>query len=144
MDFSDAGFVRGDFAAALKTQEYIAKNVNIGDAVEVVLVDGEYQARHRGNVIGFLAEDMPAQLWEIARESNPASGAPPYLSPVYVSNIVTITPFQFPDDVHAYFRESRFWLGVELTGFPEINWRYKQISPAAEFPVDRCSIIDRF
>ncbi|MDR1580489.1 MAG: UvrD-helicase domain-containing protein [Synergistaceae bacterium] len=126
-DFSDAGFVRGDFAAALKTQEYIARNVNAGDNAEVVLVDGKYQVRHRENIIGYLAENMPSQLREIARESNPASGAPPYLFPVYVANVVTITPFQFPNDVHAYFRESRFWLGVELTGFPEIAWHFSPI-----------------
>jgi hypothetical protein len=134
MDFSDAGFVRGDFAAALKTQEYIAQNVKIGDDAEVVLVGSKYQVRRGGNVIGYLAENMPSQLRKIARESNSASGTPPYLSPVYVSNIVTVTPFQFPNDVPAYFRDSRFWLGVELTGFPEIDWHYKQIKSEDNSP----------
>jgi hypothetical protein len=129
MDFSDAGFVRGDFGTALKTQEYIAENVNVGDGVDVMLLGDKYQVRHNGNVIGHLAENMFNQLREIAGESKSSSGAPPYLSPVYVSNIVTITPFQFPNDVHAYFRESRFWLGVELTGFPEIDWHFSQVKP---------------
>jgi len=126
MDFAEAGFVKGDFTKALKMQEYIATEVNVGDAVEVVLSDGTYQVKHRGQVVGYLSESMFYQLLNIARESNPASNAPPYLSSVYVSNIVTITPLSFPDGVVPYFRESGFWLGLELTGFPKINWHYTQ------------------
>ncbi len=51
---------------------------------------------------------------------------PARLSPLYVANIITITPFQFHDNVPVYFRESKFWLGVELTGFPIIYWSKKE------------------
>lgn len=127
MDFAESGFVKGDFSAAIKTQEYIAQEINVGDVVEVVFVNGKYQVEHLGNVVGYLSDGMISQLFDIARESNPASGAPPHLSSIYVSNIVTITPLRFPDDVPPYFRESRFWLGLELTGFPKIDWRYTQM-----------------
>lgn len=126
MDFDEAGFVKGEFSTAIKTQEYIAQEINVGDVVEVVLVNGKYQVIHFGNVVGYLSDSMISQLLDIARESNPASGAPPYLSSIYVINIVTITPLRFPDDVPPYFRESRFWLGLELTGFPKIDWHYTQ------------------
>lgn len=124
LDFSEDGFVQGDFFAALETQEYIASEVKVGDAVNVELVNGKYRVGHNGHVVGCLSENMLDQLLTIARESNPSSGAPPYLSSVYVSNIVTVTPVRFPDGVDTYFRESRFWLGLELTGFPKIDWHY--------------------
>ena len=123
-DCDEAGFVKGDFETALKMQEYIAKEVNIGDAVDVVLCNGTYQVRHQDQIVGYLSKDMFYQLMNIACESNPSSNAPPYLSSVFVSNIVTVTPFSFPDGVDLYFRESRFWLGLELTGFPKIDWHY--------------------
>lgn len=126
MDFDEAGFVKGSFSTAIKTQEYIAQEVNVGEVVEVVLVNGKYQVEHFGNVVGYLSDTMSSQLLDIARESNPASGAPPYLSSIYVSNIVTVTPLRFPEDAPPYFRESRFWLGLELTGFPKIDWHYTQ------------------
>jgi hypothetical protein len=135
MDFLEAGFVRGDFSTALKAQEYIAEKVKIGDTVDVELVSGKYQVRHSGHIIGCLSENMFSQLLSIVRESNPASGAPPYLSFIYVSNIITITPTRFPDGVIPYFRESRFWLGLELTGFPKINWHYTQ---SDETPTNNC------
>jgi len=126
MDFTEAGFVKGDFSTALKRQEYIATEVKVGDDVNVELVNGKYQVRHKEHVVGYLSDDMFSQLLTIVRESNPSSGAPPYLSSVYVSNIVTVTPIRFPDGVVPYFRESRFWLGLELTGFPKIDWHYSQ------------------
>jgi hypothetical protein len=124
LDFSESGFVKGDFSNALKMQEYISEKISIGDIVEIVLINGTYQIRHDENVVGYLSECMYNQLTCIVQESNPKSKAPPYLSDVYVSNIVTVTPSSFPEGVVSYFRESKFWLGLELTGFPKIDWRY--------------------
>jgi hypothetical protein len=123
LDFSEAGFVMGDFLQAIMIQQYIANNVSIGDCVEIILDGRRYQAKHNGNIIGYMSGGMVNQLWAIARESNRVSNAPPYLSPVYVANIVSITPYRFPEETPAYFRQSKFWLGVELTGFPQISWR---------------------
>ena len=125
-DFSEAGFVKGDLAQALDTQDYIACEVSVGDPIEVVLAGEAYQAKHNGNVIGHMDGNMRSNLHKIARESNPRSGAPPCMSNLYVANIVTITPYRFPDDVPPYFRKSKFWLGVELTGFPNIDWYYNK------------------
>jgi len=136
-DISEIGFV-GE--KALEIQEYIAHKVEIGDKVEIVLDRSNkvYHIEHinkttmRRNIkttmrrnIGRLSKNMYDQLQSIARESNPGSNAPPQLYPMYVSNIVTIIPSEYPDDsVHPYFRKSEFWLGVELTGFPRIDWYY--------------------
>jgi hypothetical protein len=134
LDISEAGFVKGDFVSALKTQEYIAKEIKAGDGVDVVLTggNGKYRIRHNGRVVGCLSESMYGELSSIVRESNPSSSAPPYLSPVHVSNIVTVTPVRFPDEAAPYFRESKFWLGLELTGFPKIDWRYTPPSTGYE------------
>ena len=128
-DTSVSGFVEGSFPQALNMQQYISESVHVGDDVGILLHNGKYQVSHKGKVIGYLGSDMLQQLREIAQESNPYSEAPPYLSPVYVSNIITITPNQFPDGVPVYFRETKFWLGVELTGFPKIDWHYSQMQP---------------
>ena len=121
-DFLEAGFVKGAFLDALKMQEYIAKNVNIGDSVEIKLVGGEYRVIHKKIAIGYMPQEITAEFQKIANECRPRSNAPPSLSKVYVSNIVTIASPKSPENVHEFFRNARFWLGVELTGFPKINW----------------------
>lgn len=123
MDFSDSGFVNGDFLSALAIQQYIATIIKINDTVKIKLIGGQYKALHNENTIGYLNQNMTKQLREIARESNGNSGAPTELSPLFVSNIITVTPPKFPGDVAPYFRQSKFWLGVELTGFPKIIWK---------------------
>lgn len=128
LDLDETGFIGEDFSTAIKRQEYIAQKVKTGDTVEVLLIDGKYQIRHNGeNVVGYLSSDMVGQLLDIARETNPVSNVPPYLSPAYIKNIVTVIPSRFAENVPLYFRETKFWLGLELTGFPKINWHYASI-----------------
>ena len=121
-DFSKTGFVKGAFLDALNMQEYIAQNVKIGDAVDIKLVNGEYQVVHKKNVIGYMPPDITAEFKKIASESRPNSKAPPSLSKVYVSNVITIASPQNPENVSEFFGDAKFWLGVELTGFPKIDW----------------------
>ena len=121
-DFSEAGFVKGDFLDALRMQEYIAKNVSTGDAVEIKLVGQEYQVIHKKYVIGYSRPEITAEFQKIASESRPNSKVPPSLSRAYVSNIVTIASPNDTKGAHDFFQGAKFWLGVELTGFPKIDW----------------------
>ena len=123
-DFSETGFVNGAFMDALCVQEYIAKNVNIGDTVEIKLVDGEYRVFHKKNMLGYMPPKITAEFQKIASESRPCSNAPPSLSKVYVSNIVTIVATKNPEVVSEFFGSAKFWFGVELTGFPRIEWNF--------------------
>ena len=122
MDIDEAGFVNGDISHALKRQEYIAEKVSVGDSVEIVLGEGRYKISHLGNVVGYLTDRACNQLYNIVRESNPVSNLPVHLEPVFVTNIATIIPEHFPEGVSAYFRDFRFWLGLELTGFPKADY----------------------
>lgn len=122
-DFSEAGFVAGDLESALKKQEYISKSVNAGDKVMLELDNNKYQIIHKNRNIGYLADNIFQELKKTVRGRRKM---PARLSPLYVANIITITPFQFHDNVPVYFRESKFWLGVELTGFPIIYWSKKE------------------
>ena len=122
MDIDEAGFVNGDISHALKRQEYIAEKVSVGDSVEIVLGEGRYKISHLGNVVGYLTDRACNQLYNIVRESNPVSKLPVHLEPVFVTNIATIIPEHFPEGVSAYFRDFRFWLGLELTGFPKADY----------------------
>ncbi|MCL1995505.1 MAG: UvrD-helicase domain-containing protein [Defluviitaleaceae bacterium] len=127
MDFSYEGFVSGDFASALKIQEYIAEKISVGDSVDIVLEDETYYIKHEKNIIGNMSKNIYNQLLKIVRETKPFSPAPPFMSKVYVTdivtNIVTMTPSNFAEETTPYFKESKFWLGLELSGFPEIDWK---------------------
>jgi hypothetical protein len=125
-----AGFVSGNLEDAIDTQEYISKAVSVGDEMELILTGSVYHARHKGRVIGSLTSDLCNEFLRISRENNPYSKTPPYLSPVFVTNIISVVPDRFPEGVSTYFRSTKFWLGVELSGFPKINWHYETPQPA--------------
>jgi hypothetical protein len=121
-------FVKGDFIHALKNQEYIANKIKVGDPLIIELVNKKYYVKHMGNEIGLLSEDLVEQLSDIAHEYVSNSNTPPYLAHIYVKNIITIPMSKKPNDLNPYFRESKFWLGVEMSGFPKIDWHYNNIN----------------
>jgi len=124
-DILPAGFVAGELFHALDTQAYIANSVAVGNELKLVLVDGHYHVYHNGNAVGCLDASAYFDLLGIAKESIRNSGAPPYLSPVYVTNIVTIPYASVHDEISPYYRDS-IWLGIEISGFPEIDWNYSR------------------
>jgi hypothetical protein len=68
--------------------------------------------------------DVYFEFLGIVRESIRNSVAPPYLYPAYVVNITTIPYGRDHNDMNPYYKTTRFWLGVEISGFPEIDWQY--------------------
>ena len=127
-DISSAGFVVGKLENVLETQAYISSAISVSDEVELVLASGHYHVLHKGKVIGFLDADVYFEFLGIAKESIRNSVAPPYLSPVYVTNIATMPYGRFHDDMNPYYRATKFWLGVEISGFPEIDWQYARVN----------------
>ena len=122
-DFSKTGFIQGSFFDALKLQEYISQNIKIGDSVEIKYVDNEYKVFHKKCIIGNMPAEITSEFFQIANEINEKSSIPPSLSKVYVSNIITIAAPKKPEGVQDFFQNAKFWLGVELTGFPKIDWK---------------------
>lgn len=128
-DILAAGFVSGDLERAIETQEYISEAVCVGDELQLILTGNVYLVHHKYRIIGSLDSSLYNEFWSIAKENVRTSSPPPFLSPVFVTNIITATPNRFPDDVSTYYRATKFWLGVELSGFPKIDWNYEKPQP---------------
>jgi hypothetical protein len=121
-DLNDSSYVAGTLVEAVQRQAYISQSVNIMDKVEIILNDaGVYGVYHRGFLIGTLSEKTQIELARTIREKYSWSGTPIHLQDVYISNISTIVPHYFPTGVDIMFKESRFWLGVEISGFAGIT-----------------------
>lgn len=121
-DVEQSGFVAGDLEQAIQRQSYIAGKISINDKVDLFLVDGVYQVFHNDFCIGTLSDDARVGLLNSIRSLYRWSDIPPHLSDIYVNNIITVVPYHFPSGVDVMFKESKFWLGVELTGFAKANW----------------------
>jgi len=116
-DVDPFGFVKGSFETATKRQEYISNKVKINDKLEVKLINDEYQIIHEEFIIGYLTKNAKESIVKSLRCFNKNASYPPKLYNLYVKDIVTIVPYSHSDEIDLKFRESRFWLGVELTGF---------------------------
>ena len=123
-DILAAGFIAGKLEDVLETQAYISSAISVGDEVALVLMGDHYHVYHSRKIIGCLDVDVYFEFLGIARESIRNSVAPPYLSPVYVTNITTIPYGRDHIDMNPYYKTTRFWLGIEISGFPEIDWQY--------------------
>lgn len=123
-DIDQNGFIAGDLEQAIQRQSYIAQQVSINDKVDIYLIDGVYQVYHNGICIGELSKGAHAGLRTSIKSIYRWSDIPPHLSDVYVNNIVTIVPHSFPSGTDAMFKDSKFWLGVELTGFAKADWHW--------------------
>ena len=126
-DVLASGFVSGKLEDAINTQEYISKSVSVEDELELILTCGVYHVIHKGRVVGSLDSSLYHEFLGIAKENVQRSSPPPYLSPIFVTNIVTVVMDRFPEGVSTYFRNTKFWLGVEISGFPKINWHYENL-----------------
>jgi hypothetical protein len=123
-DIDDFSFINGDFQQALTNQNYIAKSVKTGDKVELTLHNRLYEIFHNGRHIGTLSPEIIQDFWTAIEMTDNRANIPPFISDVFVSNIVTITPYHQPSSMERMFRESKFWLGVEITGFGKVDWKY--------------------
>lgn len=126
-DVLESGFAEGSLQKAVETQEYISSSVSAGDKLKVALSGDGYRILHENREIGRLDSSTLYEFHGIARSLMPGSNPPPLLAPVFVKNIITVTPYRFPEGVPLFFRTSNFWLGVEVSGFPEIDWKFNGI-----------------
>jgi len=124
-DISQDGFVKGDLEAAIEKQSYIARQIKVNDTVEICFIDDTYLIYHYGCCIGTISDEAQESLLSSIQSLYRWSGIPPRLHDVYVKNVVTIVPHRFPSGVDAMFKESNFWLGVELTGFAKADWHWE-------------------
>jgi hypothetical protein len=113
-------------ARALDTQRYIASNINVNDTVELIHAGNTYRIVHGGVQIGYLSMEAVDDFWAAVGKTANKNNIPPRLTEIYVNNIVTVVPGSFPSGVDAMFKESNFWLGVELTGFAKADWHWKE------------------
>ncbi|GHV54737.1 hypothetical protein FACS1894216_15360 [Synergistales bacterium] len=117
-------FIRGDLHQALDVQQYLAEQVNVGNKVELHRTgEGAYFVMHNGHYIGQLSKTVEADFRTAINMTDNRANLPSFLSEIYVSNIVTIVAASFPGGADRMFKDSSFWLGVELTGFAKVDWR---------------------
>jgi hypothetical protein len=124
-DNSETSFIDGNLQQALANQCYISENISINDKLELRLHNNLYEILHNGRCIGTLSSAATQDFWEAVRKTDNKVSIPPFLSEVFVTDIVTIRPNRFPAGVERMYKESGFWLGVELTGFAKANWHYE-------------------
>ena len=123
-DVDNYSFIDGDLSRAIEIQQYLSETVEVNDTVDLIKNGNIYELFHKGNVIGVLSGEATSDFWSAIRIVNNWSNIPPRLTEVYINNIVTVIPGRFPSGADAMFKESKFWLGVELTGFAKADWNY--------------------
>jgi len=125
-DVDTHGFVNSDLKRSLALQSYIANNINVNDIVDIRFENSVYNVYHNCTNIGFLSNETPDELLlSISSIVGWGNTPPPHLSNVYIKNLISVIPRGFPSGVNELFKTSKFWLGVELTGFADINWYWK-------------------
>jgi hypothetical protein len=123
-DVNNFSFVDGDLYQALDIQRYLSGSVKVNDTVEIINDAAVYKIVHKGFEIGALAPEVTGDFWEAIRKTGNRNNIPPHLTDIYVSNILTVIPRHFPSGADPMFKESQFWLGVELTGFAKADWHF--------------------
>lgn len=117
-------FVYGNLYQALEIQQYISNCVSVNDTVELIKIDNIYRIIHNGFQIGSLDSYVTEDFWAAIRKTGVRYNIPEHLTDIYINNIVTVIPGAFPSGIDPLFKESKFWLGVELTGFAKADWHY--------------------
>ena len=126
-DVDKTSFVVGNLHQSLSVQEHIAKQVQVDDIVEAVYDGSVYNINHDGAFIGTLNSKATNDFWAAIKTTGNRKNIPPYLSEIYVSNVVTISQNLSATNADAMFKESKFWLGVELSGFAKVDWYWEDI-----------------
>jgi hypothetical protein len=123
-DINDFAFAQGSLAEAVAIQSYIAASVKVYDNVLITLKSGKYEIKHKGRKIGELSSRVRGDFMEAVKMTDNKKRPPSFISNVFISNIITVMPRQFPSGTERMFKESQFWLGVEITGLGKVDWRY--------------------
>jgi len=123
-DVDSIGFVAGNLMDALDKQKYIANNIQINDPVDLIYDKKKYCIYHKNMNIGSLRPEVEDDFWHAVQMTDIKGRIPPRLTEVYVKNIFSVVASPFSSSVDPMFKESRFWLGVELTGFAKVDWHW--------------------
>ncbi|MDR0222773.1 MAG: hypothetical protein LBI38_04460 [Oscillospiraceae bacterium] len=118
-DVDCKSFLADETGDAIRLQLYIAENIKAGDelTIEKNAVTGGYSFYHKGNALGGFPEAAIREIREI-------DGFPEDFSAfggVYVRNIITCVGDRDDATLPARFRESRIWLGLEITGYAKVK-----------------------
>ena len=117
-DVDGKSFLTEQVGDSISLQLYIAEKIKEGDelTVEKDSETGGYRFSHDGNVLG---QFPPA----IIREVQTMEGFPSDFvgfEGIYVRNIVTCISEKDDFSVPPRFRESRIWLGLDITGYAKV------------------------
>lgn len=124
-------FICGNFKQVLNAQRYMSENVRINDKVELILEADEYQIYHVQNTrtsqkitqyLGVMSSEAFADFKATISSYNNGL-LPARLYDLYISQIVTIPQNQELEDVSVQFKNSKFIIGVEISGFAKIDWK---------------------
>ena len=122
-DIDYSTFAEGELKNAVERQEYIAENVSAGDNIELVYQDGEYLISHKEKIVGKASKNFINSLQDCFRDRDiPLYGFPIKITNLFVSNIFTYVSYREFDNIPAWFRDNRFWLSLEITGFGKLKW----------------------
>jgi len=111
-------FLLEETGDVINLQLYIAERVRPGDRVTIGknTVTGEYTLYHRGVPLGGFPDPVMREIFAI-------DGFPQgfdSFDDVYIRNIVTCVGDKNDLMIPTRFRESRIWLGLEITGYAKI------------------------
>jgi hypothetical protein len=113
-----------DQADPIGLQKYISKKIQPGDALEIRREqDNKYRIYHKDRAVGYLSAAAEKDFWEAVKVTDISRNIPSKLEDVRVSNIVTMTMGCFSENIPLLFRESKLWLGIEITGFAKTLFR---------------------
>lgn len=123
-DINYNSFVSEKDADPLTVQQYISENVKVNDKVELIrdLQSNIYSIYHKGHVIGTLSSDIADDFWNAIYKTGDKRNIPVRLYDVYVSNIITVINNGFDETIPLRFRESKMWLGIEITGLSRTEY----------------------
>jgi hypothetical protein len=116
-DVDGKSFLTEQMGDAIRLQLYIAEKIKEGDELTVSKnpANGGWWFYHNGNTLGEFPE-------AIMREVKAIEGFPDDFvgfEGIYVRNIVTCVS-ERDDSLPARFRDSRIWLGLDITGYAKV------------------------
>lgn len=123
-DIDYSSFVSGNLIEAVTRQEYIANNVKAEDEIYLKLNSGDrYYIIHNDIVIGEMTREYSDNLREkFGGRRFISNRLPDKISNLYITNVITYVSNKNYENIPQIFRNNRFWLGVEISGFGRTEW----------------------
>ena len=123
-DIDYSSFVWGELAEALERQEFISTQINAGDSVTLKLNEGRYDIICHNTVIGSMSDSYNRELQSTFNDNcRYVSQLPSVIDKLYIANVFTFVAYREYENIPAHFRQNRFWLAVEITGFGRTIWQ---------------------